>query len=882
MGIPRWCYQASMRLRSLVRGAALDRELDEELQYHLDRLVEANLARGLAPDAARREAVLAVGGVEQRKEECRDTRRVRLLEDLLQDLRYAVRTLRRAPAFTAAAVLTLSLGIGATVAMFTVVNGVLMRPLPFPEPERLHLVSLSPKHFVMHEPGMMDRTYVAFREADRTFQNLAAFTTYQGNLTRAGDPVVIPVGHVTTEFFDALAVKPAIGRTFLPGDGRDGVEPAVVLSDQLWRARFGADPAIVGKPVTLNAIRHTVAGVMPAGFEFPAKTAAWTAHAMKLAQGNSMMFPVLGRLKPGITIEQASAAFDATIDSLPGGPSRDERAKWNVALLPLKELVVGNIRRPLQVFASAVVLVLLIACANVANLLLARASGREREIAVRAALGAGRRRLIRQLLTESAVLALIGAALGTLLARWAVPMLLALAPEGRIPRTEMIAIDGSVIAFAIAVAVVTGAVFGLAPALRLTRRRFAGSLLPGGRSVLRGHEGFRAALVVGQIALALVLLTGASLMVKSFLRLRAVDTGFRTDNVVRLSVELPESVYATAPRLHTFHHEMLARLSALPGVAAAGSVNWLPLDNTFISGDFRIAGHTERPGYDVVKPAVSPGYFRAMGIPILRGREFTEQDTDSSLGVAIVSRTVARTMDPSEDVIGRQVSLWRAADKTQIWATVVGVVDDIKQVGPSQKSWPAVYQPYPQVSRSFFLSNMTYVIRTESDPLAVVPAVRNVLRTVDKDQAATAIALMADLLDRATAEPAFYARLLGTFAVLAVALAFVGTYGVIAYAVAQRNHEIGLRMALGARGASVVWLVIRRTLLLGAAGVIVGTGAAWLATRLLTTVLFEITPTDPATFTAVALIVFIAALLAGAIPARRATRVDPLVALRHE
>jgi putative ABC transport system permease protein len=370
-------------------------------------------------------------------------------------------------------------------------------------------------------------------------------------------------------------------------------------------------------------------------------------------------------------------------------------------------------------------------------------------------------------------------------------------------------------------------------------------------------------------------------MAKSFLRLRAVDPGFRPDNVVRLSVELPPSVYSSPQRLHAFHQSMLARLSALPDVVAAGSVNWLPLGDMHLTGDFRIAGHTRNPRFDVDKPAISPGYFRAMGVRLLRGREFTEHDSVSGLPVAIVSRTVAKAIDPSEDVIGKRVRMWTSA-KPEVWQTVIGVVDDVKQLGPTQKSHPAIYQPYPQVSRRSFLSHMTYVIRTSSDPLAAVPAIRSVLRAVDRDQPATAIGLLTDSLDRATAEPGFYARLLGAFALLAVLLALVGTYGVIAYAVAQRHHEIGVRMALGARGASVLWLILRRTLVLGAAGVLLGSGAAWLATRLLTTVLFEVTPTDPATFAAVALTVFVASLLAGLIPARRATRVDPLVALRHE
>jgi predicted permease len=869
-----------MRLRALFRGGALDRDLDEELQFHLERLVETNRERGLSPEDARREALLAIGGLEQRKEECRDTRRVRLFQDLLRDLVYALRTLRRAPAFTTASILTLTLGIGTTVAMFTVVNGVLLRPMPFPDADRLFLVSLSPRSFFMRQPGMADRTYLAFREIDQTFQHLAAFTTYKGNLTGAGDPAVMTIGHVTTEFFDALGVAAVTGRTFESHDGQEGRERTVVISDQLWRTRFGSDPSIVGKPATIDGIRRTVVGVMPPGFDFPSRAAAWTPFVIKLDSGNSLLFPVLGRLKPGITLEQARAAFDVVVRTLPDGSPAD-RSAWVIGILPLKELLVGDIRRPLQVFAGAVLLVLLIACANVANLLLARASGREREIAVRAAIGASRTRLMRQLLTESALLSLVGAVLGVLLARWTVPLLLSLAPAGRIPRTEMIHIDGPVVAFAIAVAAVTGIIFGLAPALRLTRRRFSGTLLPGGRPVTGGQDHFRAALVIGQIAVALVLLAAAGLMAKSFLRLRAVDSGFRTDNVVRLSVELPQSAYPTPERLHVFHQEMLARLGDLPGVSAAGVVNWLPLGDMHLNGDFKIDGGADTPEFNVDKTAVSPGYFRAMGIRLLRGREFNDSDQASSRGVAIISRTVAKAIDPSEAVIGRQVSL-QTKPAPQDWLTVVGIVDDVRQMGPTQKSHAAIYRPYLQVQQLFFLNHMTYVVRTASDPLGAIPSIKNVLSAVDRNQPATALGLMNDVWDAATSEPEFFARLFGAFALLAVILALVGTYGLIAGCVAQRHHEIGIRMALGAHRRSVVWLVIRRTLMLGVAGVALGTAAAWLATRLLETFLFETTPTDPATFIAVALTVFVAAVLAGMIPARRATRVDPLVALRHE
>jgi predicted permease len=878
--IERWLYRVSMRLRSLFRGDVLDRELDEELQYHVERLVEANQERGLPPDAARRAALLAVGGIEQRKEECRDSRRVRLVEDVLQDLRYTVRTLGRSPAFTAAAVLTMTLGLGATVAIFTVVNGVLLRPMPFPDPDRLFLLTMTQPGPFASQPGLTDANYLAFRASDRAFEHLAAFSNNTGNLTHAGDPTVINVGNVTTEFFDALRVRPVTGRTFLPDDGQQGREPIVVLSDRLWKNRFAADPAIVGKELRLDGVRRVIVGVMPAGFNFPSKADAWTPKVIRLEPGQGFLYPVLGRLKPHISVTEALARFDAVIRQLPDGPSEDRRG-WLIGILPLKELLVGNTRRSLQVFAGAVGLVLLIACANVANLLLIRASGRQREIAMRAALGASRSRLIRQLLTESTAVSVAGGALGVLAARWAVPALVAVAPAGLIPRVEMIRIDGWVLAFALGASLITGILFGLAPAVRVTRRRPSQPLMAGGRVSPAGQERLRAAFVVAEIALALVLLTGAGLMLKSFVRLRAVDPGFDTANVVSLSVELPQSVYSSPERLKVFHQDMIARLSALPDVVSAGAVNWRPLGTMLIRGDFRAESVPISENFLVDKPAVSPGYFPAMGIRLMRGRDFTDRDTASSPGVAIVSRTVAKMLSPAEDPLGMRISV-NSRPTPQDWLTIVGVVDDVKQLGPAMGSHPAVYRPYTQMRQTFFLSHMTFAVRTTGDPMRSVPAIRAALRAVDKDQPETSIVLMADVLGAATAEPGFHARLLGAFAVLAVVLALVGTYGVLAYSVAQRTHEIGLRRALGARDNTVLWMVMRRTLILGVTGVAIGIAGAWFATRLLTAFLFETTPTDPLTFTVVALTIFMAALAAGMIPARRATQVDPLVALRHE
>jgi putative ABC transport system permease protein len=880
MRFERWLYTVRLRVRSLFRSGQVERELDEELQFHLERRIEEYVASGLSAADARHAALRALGGVEQRKEECRDTRRVRLIQDAGSDLSYALRILRRSPAFTTAAVGTLALGIGATVAMFTVVNGVLLRPLPFPEPDRLVLVTHTPRGPFITQPGLLDRDYLAFRQHAQAFEHLAAASSYTTKLTGAGDPSIVTTARVTTDFFATLGVLPAAGRTFAAGDDAPGQDDLVVLSDSLWRGRLGADPSMVGRAITLDGRRRTVVGVMPAGFSFPRDREAWVPQLIRIDPGLTMMTLVLGRLKPGVRLAEATAEFETLARQFQHQPD-DDGTPWIRGVLPLKELIVGDIRRPLEIFAGAVAFVLLVACANVANLLLARASGRRREIAVRAALGASRSRVIRQLLTESALVSLAGGACAIVLALWGVPTLLALAPNGRIPRMELIQIDGRVLAFALAVSLATSVVFGLAPAFRVTRDRWRDSLLPGGRTSMAGHDRLRSTLVVAEIALALVLLTGAGLLLKSFLRLRGVDPGFRPDNVVTLTVDLSGSAHSTWQQLQAFHTATLARLSVLPGALAAGAVNWRPLGDMLIRGDFQIEGGPTVPEeFNPDKPAVSAGYFSAMGIRLVSGRDFTEQDTTSSAGVAIVSRTVAR-MFPAENALGRRITL-QTRPKPEDWLTVVGVVDDVKQLGPTEPSHAAIYQSYLQVRRPFFLSQMTFAVRTASDPLHLAPAIRTVLREVDRNQPAQSIASMADVLSAATAEPRFQSRLLGIFAMLALMLALVGTYGVLAYSVAQRTHEIGVRMALGARRSTVLWMVIRRTLMLGAAGVAIGTvGALW-ATRVLATFLFDVTPTDPATFFAVAVLILCSALVAGLAPARRATRIDPLVALRHE
>ena len=877
--LERWLHRASMWLRAFFRGGRLDRDLDEELRYHVEKLIEDNITRGMSPEAARRQALIAIGGLEQRKEECRDARRIRPVEEIRQDLGYAVRTLVNAPAFAVAAVLTLALGIGATVAVFTVVNGVLLRPMPFPQPEQLFLVANSPRGPFITQPGLADRDFLALREGGTTFQQLAAFSTPRANLTDAGDPVVIVVGNVTGDFFRALRVPAALGRTLLPEDEQEGRQRVAVLSEPLWRSRFGMDPGIVGKEITLDSIRHSVVGIMPAGFSFPTDAQAWRPMIVRTEPGNSLVYPVVGRLKPDVTIAQARAQFETFVRERPNRFA-DVPDSW-VGLLPLKELLVEKIRAPLKLFTGAVAFVLLIACVNVANLLLARASGRHREIAVRAALGATRGRLVRQLLTESTLIALAGGTGGLLIAGWAVRALIDLAPIGRIPRLDAIAVDGTVFVFAFVVSVVTAFLSGLAPALRLTRGQFAGSLLPGGRSYSGGQERLRAGLVVAEIALALILLTGAGLMLQSVIRLRAVDPGFHPDNVVAVTLTLPQSRYRSIAATHAFHRDMLAQLAALPEAEAAGAVNSRPLGEMLLSGDFQVEGGPSVPDLVVDKAIVSAGYFRAMGIRLIRGRDFNGDDDASGPGVAVISQSVARLLSSSGDVIGTRVTL-QTRPTPNDWLTVVGIVEDIRQLGPKQAAHPAIYRPYLQVQRPLFLLNhMTFVVRTTGDPQRAIPGIRAALRAVDKDQPPASIVLMTEVLSAATAEPAFQTRLLGVLAALALLLALVGTYGVLAYSVAQRTREIGLRMALGAHRQSVLWMVMRRTLTLGITGILFGTIGALLATRLLTTFLFEITPTDPVTFAAVGTTILVAAVAAGLVPARRATLVDPVVALRE-
>lgn len=868
------------RMRARLRRRSVEAELDDELRFHLERQVEKYVQGGWSREEAQRLARVEFGGVELAKEECRDARGVRFLETLLQDVRHGVRLLRKSPGFTAVAVVTLALGIGTNTAVFTVVNGVLLRPMPFPEPERLVLVSLASRGGSFEwQPGVSDRDYLAFREQDQAFERITSFTSRAtADLTGAGDPAQIPVAYVTSGFFPTLRTNPKIGRGFLTEEEEPGRDNVVVLSNELWRERFGADPAILGKTARIDGISRTVIGVMPPGFAFP-DVKVWMPLKISVDQHNSFTRPVVGRLKPGVTAQQAQTELATFAQHLPLRPEDGKRDRMP-QIIPLKDLLVANIRPSLLVFAGAVAFVLLIACANVANLFLARAAGRGHEMALRGTLGAGRWRLVRQLLTESTLLSLTGGACGVLIAFWSVPALLALAPAGKVPRMEMIRIDGWVLAYTFAISVITGIVFGLAPAFHATRPDARESLSQAGRSVTGSHERMRGTLTVSEIALALILLTGAGLLLKSFLRLRAVNPGFSPHRVMTTTVDLPESTYRTPVQMRAFHARTLDELSRLPGVSASGVVNFLPLGGFLASGTFQVEGGQRPPGFMVDKPCISPGYFKAMGMRLLRGREFTEADNETAPGVVMVSESVARTLWPGQDPIGKRISM-EDEPTPEDWRTVVGVVDDVKQRGLAKDSDPAIYQPYLQISSAFFLSHMTFVVKTASSTENVAAGIRTVLRRVDKNQP-IAIASMDKLIAATTAESRFQTRLLAVFAAVSLALTIVGIYGVLAYTVAQRTREIGVRMALGALGEDVLGMLLRKALVLISAGIVIGGAGAIALTRVLEKFLFEVKPADPATFAAVTVVLVLSALAACYVPARRAMRLDPMVALRYE
>jgi len=859
-----------------------DEELEEELASHLRMAIAERMARGESRESAERAARLDFGNFTHVKEVTRDLRRGVWLERLVQDVRYGARALRRTPAFTVVAVLTLALAIGANTAVFTVVNSVLLRPLPFRDPSRLFLVSYMPTDLPFEvPPGLPDRTWLAYRERARTFERVSAYGRSQVTLSGVGDAVRLAGARVDANFFSVLGIAPVLGRSFVREEESVGRDHVVILSNGLWHDRFAANPHVVGRVISLDGIPHVVIGVMPSGFSFPAASELWTPLAIQLDAGNSFLLSILGRLPADATPDQARNELASIVDALPRDPRDRRDRKMLAAILPLKDVLTGKVAKSLLIFSGAVAFVLLIACANVANLLLIRAATRRREMAVRVALGASRVRIARQLLTESALVGLAGGAVGVLVAQVGVRTLLAIAPQGRIPRLDEVHVDGWVLGFTIAISVITGIVFGLVPALQSARRPPAEALAHSTHVVGGVQSRLRAILVSAEVALALVLLTGAGLMIKSFVRMRSVDKGYDGARVMTMAVDLPSLRYPDVTRARAFHTALVGRLARIPGVQSAAGASFAPMGAVGVMGDFVVDGPTPFPkGYSVDKTLVTPGYFAAMGVRLLRGRDFTANDDDHAPSVVIVSERVARRIWPNDDALGKRISM---ADKPrpQDWLTVVGVANDVMQDGVTEKH-STIYLPYLQTGWLFLLGHMTYVVRSDAGAASIAPAMRAALREVDPAVPAQSLQTMDDAMLQVVAEPLFQTRLLAVFSAIAILLAAIGTYGVLAYDVTERSREIALRMALGATPLDVIRMVMRRTGTLAVSGAVVGAVGSIAITRVLTKSLFEVKPTDPATIASMVVVIVLVALAAGFIPARRAARLDVLTTLPSE
>jgi putative ABC transport system permease protein len=870
----------------------IEHEMDEEFRLHLASRA-ADLERQGVPKAeAERQARIEFGGYQNYKEECRETLGTRLLEELWQDIRYGLRQLRRNPGFTIVAVLTLALGIGANTAIFSAVDAVLLRPLPFSQPERLvSVLSVQIPRGNGREASYPD--FLDWRARSHAFDQMAVYRTENFTLKSGGEPAHISGAVVSADLFSLLGVTPRLGRTFLRGDDVPGSvngTDAVILSYGFWQARFGSDQHVVGRALNLDGRAFTVVGVAPPGFQFPIRGEPidlWATIAVDMPSGGNGMatergahyLDVIARLKPKVTFAQAQAEMNSIVGTLNEQyPNIHPRA---ARVVPELDGLAGPARPGLLILLAAVGCLLLIACANVANLLLARATARRREMFIRAALGAGRGRVIRQVLTESILLSLLGGLVGLLLGLRGVNLLVRIVPAD-IPRLAQASLDGRVLVFVTAVSALTAFLFGLAPALAGSKFDLVGSLKESGQGhSLRLHQTrTHGALVIGEVAMALVLLASAGLLIRSFISLASADPGFDAHHVLTLRLDSPPHYsHAQQPQ---FFSDVLGRVRSLPGVRSVSGVFGLPFSEVDARTGFAIEGQpvaeANRPQTAYV--AVEPHYFRTLGIPLEKGRDFTAHDDLASAPVAIINETLARRYFPHQDPIGQRIQpgISNGYGKKQPLREIVGVVGDVKLHDLAASAGPQCYVPSAQSP----LGLLTVVVRTDGDPLSLAPAVRSVVASANKEVTVYNVATLQQLISRSVAAPRFLTLFLGMFASLAVLLAAVGLYGLVSYSVSLRTRELGIRMALGAEKRDVVRMVIGQGLRLTLIGVAIGVAGALALTRFLSSLLYGVKPTDPLTFIAVSLILIAVALVACYIPARRAAKVDPMVALRYE
>jgi putative ABC transport system permease protein len=877
-------YRFRRLLSNLFQKDHAEQELDAEMRAHLAMLIDEKVANGLSADEAYRAARIEFGGVDQVKEQVRDVRLGTRIEQIWLDARYALRMLRKNPGFTAIVVTTLALGIGVNTAIFSLVDGILLRPLPYEQPERLVRLVQSQRQLGLDAWNLSQASFVALRDNTHSLEAVAAYSTSGANLTGDGDPERIAIGNVSSDFFKVIGLPPVLGRTFRPGEDTPGNNGVCVISYGFWQRRFAGEPGIIGRSLNLNSNTNEVVGVMPAGFSFPRlETEIWIPLAINPTRSAPYFLRAIGRLAPGVSPAEAETETTAVLwnyarqhpDISESRIPLDQGSALKTIVSPLQEVMVGNTRKPLLILLAAVGLVLLIACANVANLLLARATSRVREIAVRFALGATPARVARQLLTESLVLAFIGAAAGVMLAWLGVRMLDRMPTDG-IPRIDAVTIDGRVLAFTAGLAVLTGVLFGLMPALRAYRMGMVAGMHEGGRGGTRSRRS-NSALVAAQFALSFVLLIGAGLLLKSFQRLQSVELGFNPENLLTMSVSLPARKYSKPEQSLQFYQSLIDRLRSLPGVRAAGLTTGLPFGGDGNSDNFIVEGHEPATGDEGVQgqlSAMTPGTLQAMGIPLLRGRDFLESDRSDTQPVAIVDETLARMYWPDGDAVGKRIE----TTGDMQWMTIVGVAGGIKESDLAERLQPHIYGPIAQSPWQV----AKLVIRTEGAPTSTIGAVRTSVSALDPDIPVYAIRSMTEVIGRTLNSQRLMNLLLTSFSVLALLLAAVGIYGTMSLYVGSRKNEFGIRLALGAQPGVLLRLVLREGMLLIAAGIAIGVGGALVLTRAIASLLFEVSPTDPVVFTGVPLLLVFVALAACFVPARRASRVDPMVALRCE
>ena len=863
--------------------------MDEELQFHVAKYAEDLVRAGVGREEAVRLARVEFGGVEKIKEECRETSGWQWPQELGQDIRYGLRMLRKNWGFTTVAVLTLALGVGANTAIFSVVYAVLLKPLPYANAQQLFNVFQEQKKDSSAKTGWSYLNFAEVRKQNTVFSGMAGAQRHQLTLTGRGEPRVVDTSVVTPEFFSVFGEKPLAGRIFFDEDGRAGAPPVVMLSENLWRGQFGADEKIIGQSINLDQVAFTVVGVMPAAFRFPEITKSeplWIPLVNDPLFGKWMerrgghWLQVTARVKAGVSMAQVQTELDA-ISARLEAEFPAENSGWVSRMIPLQQMIVGDVKTGLLVLLGAVGLVLLIACANIANLLLTRATARTREMAVRVALGAGRGRIVRQLLSENLVLGLIGGIAGVLFAYAGVRALTVLLPAS-LPQAGDIRVDGVVLTFALALSALASCVFGLAPAFFAAKANVTDSLREGdGRSgESGGRRRARSVLAAAEVALAMVLLVVAGLLLRSFSKLLAVSPGFEVQNMVKAEVSLPRTQYATPEKWSAFAQELLERVQAEPGMKNAAVAIPLPVADGKVNLAFDIEGAppnsaAESRTADYV--AISPEYFRVMGIPLVAGRAFDALDAMNKARVTVISEAMTKAYFAGKNPIGKRLMFGFPPDAGE-FREIVGVVGDVRDVTLEQEPVAMMYVPFAQSP----MPGAVLVVKSTLGMANVAGAIRKDVQAMDKDLPVTDVAELSEAMMTSVAQPKFRTYLLGLFAAIALLLAATGIFGVVSYSVSRRTREIGVRVALGASSGEIFAMVLRETLLLAGAGLVAGIPCALAASRLVGHILFGVTPSDPVTLLVVALILAVVAALAGYIPARRATRVDPMIALRYE